>query len=300
MPRGRPPMRANAAASTASTQDDVTHSLQNLALQLQVVTDGLSLTNSALNDGLLATNNAVAEARASNVAIQNQMRSASSVQDYKKPGNGAQARFNTSVINQLTESLTCFEDGKPQEAKVFVKQGLKTLLQRNKHIRMADNSHMGWSTVEEYTLNEVADDEEDDRRMRRAEANAFTKQKRKQADSYYRGPNRGNFRGRFAGRGRGPWPYSIPEATVGSAWQYLPFNPASYPANVPAALGAAQPAQPAYAQAAPAPTPAHPAAGRQLGPCFVCQGPHLKNACPLLRQQQMMVQAQIEAQYKRQ
>jgi hypothetical protein len=244
MPRGRPPLRANAAAATASSQDDVTQSLQNLALQLQVVTDGLSITNSALNDGLLATNNAVAEARASNVAIQHQMRSASSVQDYKKPGNGAQARFNTSVINQLTESLTCFEDGKPQEAKVFVKQGLKTLLQRNKHIRMADNSHMGWSTVEEYTLNEVADDEEDDRQMRRAEANAFNKQKRKQADSYYRGPNRGYFRGRFAGRGRSQWPYTIPEATVGSAWQYLPYNPASYPANVPAAVG---PAQPAYA-----------------------------------------------------
>ena len=49
--------------------------------------------------------------------------------------------------------------------------------QRQKVIRIADESEMGWKVVDEYVQSEIASDEEDQKRIHRAQARASRKVK---------------------------------------------------------------------------------------------------------------------------
>ena len=51
-------------------------------------------------------------------------------------------------------------------------EGEKLLVERQKHILLADNSEFGWSTVEEYKQHDLADDSEDEKRIYSAERRA--------------------------------------------------------------------------------------------------------------------------------
>lgn len=53
-----------------------------------------------------------------------------------------------------------------------ISEGIKLLNNRQKLVRMADASDLGWRILQEYVSNPLASEEEDEKRMNRAEARA--------------------------------------------------------------------------------------------------------------------------------
>ena len=58
------------------------------------------------------------------------------------------------------------------KAKEALAQGTRLLDERQKLILLADKSEFGWKTVEEYTQHELAEDEQDTKKIRHAEERA--------------------------------------------------------------------------------------------------------------------------------
>ena len=62
-----------------------------------------------------------------------------------------------------------------------LKKGEKKLSHRNKLILIADSSEEGWKVVNEYQGRDLADDNDDDKRIRQAEVRASQKRRRAQS-----------------------------------------------------------------------------------------------------------------------
>ena len=68
-----------------------------------------------------------------------------------------------------------------------LKEGEKKLAHRNKLILIVDSAEEGWEVVNKYQHRDLADDSDDDKRIRQAEARAS--QKRRHAQSQKKRPN---------------------------------------------------------------------------------------------------------------
>ena len=109
--------------------------------------------------------------------VESQAMIASGNLDWKHKGNRLQYEYNLSVVNKLTEASTAAELDDWDEVKQHLKSGIKDLFERNKLIKLGDKSESGWVFAEEYLDNELAENEEYARKIKRAEASAAIKKK---------------------------------------------------------------------------------------------------------------------------
>ena len=132
-----------------------------------------------------------------------------------------------------------------------LKEGVDTILVRQKLIHLADRSEFGWDAVNEYEADELASNEDDAKRLEKAEKAAKQKALNKKKAAYSRG-----------GRGR---------RFNGPSMGQLPPPPSSPSSSVqPLAGGMMQPRGDSYRYRVP-------------GPCFNClEMGHLKANCPKL------------------
>lgn len=100
---------------------------------------------------------------------------------FKRKGNEVQFNFNTGVQESISsarrelEKITPTRDEQKEalkKAHVFLDEGMKSLDKRQKHIKVADRSDYGWSTVEYYDSHPLADDSDDEKRLEKAEREA--------------------------------------------------------------------------------------------------------------------------------
>ena len=64
-----------------------------------------------------------------------------------------------------------------EKAKTSLEEGMTSLKTRQKHIRIVDRSEYGWAAVEEYVEDELADGEDDEKRIQRVDFRAGKKLK---------------------------------------------------------------------------------------------------------------------------
>jgi hypothetical protein len=202
----------------------------------------------------------------------------------KSPGNQAQYDSNLELLGNLTSVLTALEEGETAEVDACIRRAIAAVLERQKLVKIADASEAGWLTVSEYVGNAVALDEKDDRKINRAEPSALAKREKRFELKRSRGGKHGRGKYQNTGHNNGH------ERDVYFASQQLSQHVPQCPQYV----------------AAPPPPPQYYAQyfdqqpQKQLGPCFHCYGPHMKNACPELRRKKLLAQQQIESQYAQQ
>ena len=125
---------------------------------------------------------------------------------FKYNANQEQFEFNDTLIADLREASR--KSKKKVQKKI--KRVVKKLKKRNKLIRMADRSNAGWKLVEQYQMHEVASDEEDDNKIKKAEKRALAliaeerekRQRLPKKETYSKTTDRERFRNAPRGQGK--------------------------------------------------------------------------------------------------
>ena len=100
---------------------------------------------------------------------------------FKRKGNEVQFNFNAGVEESISSARRELKKITPtgeeqkealKKVDVYLDEGMKTLEKRQKHIKVADRSDFGWSTVEHYDSHPLADNSDDEKRLEKAEKEA--------------------------------------------------------------------------------------------------------------------------------
>ena len=101
------------------------------------------------------------------------------IHDIKGKGNKQQYNFNSEISLEVDKCLYHVKNSVLEN----VAEGLNTISskikKRNKLVRLADRSSVGWSIVEEYEEDPIASDSDDSRKNPQAEQRAIRKKKNK-------------------------------------------------------------------------------------------------------------------------
>ncbi|XP_030847343.1 uncharacterized protein LOC115926612 [Strongylocentrotus purpuratus] len=106
---------------------------------------------------------------------------------FKSEGNKQQFEHSKKVERLIERGIALNEQGDFDTTALTLKEALRELNDRQKLIRIADRSPLGWSTVNEYVADELADDSGDEKRLRKAEKAASAKRAESSAKRSTRG-----------------------------------------------------------------------------------------------------------------
>jgi len=91
---------------------------------------------------------------------------------FRSVSNHKQFVFNSEIANLLDNANKAISLRKASNANVNIDEALSLIKHRNKIKRLAYASPNGWTTIQEYDKNGIADDLDDDKKKRRAEKRA--------------------------------------------------------------------------------------------------------------------------------
>ena len=94
---------------------------------------------------------------------------------FKRKGNEQQFLFNQKISLKTAPAVNSLKRNKIEQAREELQEGMHLITKRQKLIKLADKSEHGWATVNEHFDDELASDEEDARKIRKAEKSAKIK-----------------------------------------------------------------------------------------------------------------------------
>ena len=141
------------------------------------------------NSGLLMqiqelVKSSVSDLKRSNESIASQQMSeikrikCDSVPHIKKKSNEDQFNSIKAVKEAVEDAQSALEAKDFLKTKEALEKGMELLKERQKLILLADKSPYGWKTALEYKHHDLADDEEDEKKIYRAESRAARSTKR--------------------------------------------------------------------------------------------------------------------------
>ena len=101
-------------------------------------------------------------------------------------GNKVQYEFDSSLLEVIDGVVDKISRGNLSAANSELERVKSLIAKRYKLVRFADKSPAGWTAIEEYESDELADDSEDEKKLRSAERRALVKireKKRKHASN---------------------------------------------------------------------------------------------------------------------
>ena len=105
---------------------------------------------------------------------------------FKRKANEDQYKFNLKLAETFDSAKSAAEKSNLEKVKSDLEEGETLLVERQKHILLANKSEYGWSTVEEYKQHDLAADSEDEKRIYSAERRAravMSSRKRKKSSA---------------------------------------------------------------------------------------------------------------------
>ena len=172
---------------------------------------------------------------------------------FKRKANEDQYKFNLKLGETLENAKSAAQKSQLEKVKSELDEGEKLLLERQKHILLADKSESGWLTVEEYKKHDLAENSDDEKRIFSAERPArstLSSLKKKRTSSFT-----ANRRASLARP-------SAPSTSVANTQ----LQPSAIQPLVPSSFTVRRP---------------------NMGSCFACGKPgHWRSTCPAMAKQQ--------------
>jgi regulator of replication initiation timing len=172
--------------------------LEKLTAQIQLMSQELQETKEVVKEN----SHLSLEVQRLKQKVENQMKLSSTGFDWKQKGNRLQFEHNLIVVNTVTEAATALEYEDIEGAKKLLKKGIVGLFARNKLIKLVDKSEAGWAFATEYLDSDLADNSEDAKSIRHAEAAAVAKKKQYRSTDSRRSDDRSSRDNRYSPRFR--------------------------------------------------------------------------------------------------
>ena len=100
------------------------------------------------------------------------------IPQFNKKSNEDQYKANKAVTETMEDAIAALETKDFERTKEALDRGMALLQERQKLILLADKSPFGWKTVLKYKHHDLADDEEEEKKIYRAESRAARAVKR--------------------------------------------------------------------------------------------------------------------------
>ena len=91
---------------------------------------------------------------------------------WKSESNRDQFENNSKVCDTVTQAFWALGNGKFDYCKELLTETVELCTQRNKLVKISDQSKCGWKTVKNYITNPLAEDSDDEKRIFKAESKA--------------------------------------------------------------------------------------------------------------------------------